>query len=199
MKRKHFTIVALALLSAVLLAFVSCSSQPRVEKTSTFNYREGVAGGRLVETYQLTATVIGADAANRKVTLVASDGSRNTFTAEPGFTGFDQLRVGDPVHATVTRQLVVFLRKDGLPLSDGATGALAPEGAQSAVLRADTVQRVAKVTAIDRKRRQATIELPDGTAKTFAIRKDVDLQWAKPGEEVVIRTTSAVVLDPEKP
>lgn len=199
MKRKQLTVVASALLSAVLLSFVSCSSQPRVEKTSTFNYREGVAGGTLIETYKLTATVIGVDTANRKVTLVALDGSRNTFTAGPGFTGFDQLRVGDPVHATVTRKLVVFLRKDGLQLSDNATGALAPEGAESAVLRADTVQRIARVTAIDRKRRQATIELPDGASRTFAIRKDVDLQRAKTGEEVVIRTTSSVVLDPEKP
>jgi hypothetical protein len=198
MKRRQLTVVAFALLPAVLLGFVSCSSPSRVEKTSTFNYREGVAGGTLIETYKLTATVVGVDAANRRVTLVASDGSQNTFTAGPGFTGFDQLRVGDAVHATVTRQLVVFLRKDGLPLSDGATAAKAPKGAQSAVLRADTVQRVAKVTAIDRKRRQATIELADGTSRTFAIRKDVDLQRAEPGEEVVIRTSSAVVLNPEQ-
>jgi hypothetical protein len=195
------TAAMVVLLPAALATLASCSSTPKVEKATAVAYREGVPGGTWVETYKITASVVAIDAANRRVTLVAPDGSRNTFTAEPGDRTFDQLRVGDPVQATVTRQLVVFRRRDGVPPNDGqTTGAVpAPDGAQAGVLRADTVQRSATVTVVDRKGRQATLQFPDGTCRSFAVRKDVDLQQVTPGEEVVIRTSSAVVLKLDKP
>jgi len=189
------------LLSAVLSTLTSCSSAPKVQKASTVAYLEGVPGGTLVETYKITVTVTEIDPASRKVTLVAPDGSRNSFTAGPGDRSFGQLRVGEKAQATVTRQLVVFLRKDGAALSEGPViaAALAPPGAEAGVLKSDTVQRIAKVNSIHQQRRQVTLEFPDGTAKTFVVRKEVELQGVKPGEEVVIRTTSAVVLTLEKP
>lgn len=189
-----------ALLPALLLTFASCASAPKVEKAATVAYREGMPGGTLVETYKITVTVTDIDPASRKVTLVAPDGSRNTFTAGSDDRNFGQLRVGAQAQATVTRQLVVFLRRDGAALSEGPglAAALAPPGAESGVLKSDTIQRIAKVGAIDEERRQATLEFPDGTAKTFRVRKEVELRGVKPGEEVVIRTTSAVVLTLEK-
>jgi Cu/Ag efflux protein CusF len=188
------------LLSAVLLTLASCSSAPKVEKADTIAYREGVPGATLVETYKITVTATEIDPATRKVTLVAPDGSRNTFTAGPGDSTLSQLKAGDEVQATVTRQLVVFLRKDSTALSEGPViaAALAPPGAESGVLKSDTVQRIAKVGAVDRERRQVTLEFPDGAAKTFVFRKEVELQGVKLGDEVVIRTASAVVLSLEK-
>ena len=193
--------LAVAVLAATPIVFGSCSSEPKVEKTSTVAYREGVPGGTLVERYQITATVSAIDAGSRKVTLTAPDESRNTFTAAPTDRTFDQLRVGDPVRATVTRQLVIFLRRDGAPLSNGPAIAadLAPDAANSDVLKSDTVQRTATVAAVDPKRRRATLRFADGTSRSFPVRKDVELQGVKLGEEVVIRTTSAVVLTVEKP
>jgi hypothetical protein len=189
------------LLSAVLLALTSCSSSPKLQKASTVAFREGMPGGTLVETYKITVTVTEIDPASRKVTLVAPDGSRNSFTAGPGDRSFSQLRAGEQAQATVTRQLVVFLRKDGAALSEGPViaAALAPPGAESGVLKSDTVQRTAKVGSVDQENRQVTLEFPDGTAKTFVVRKEVELQGVKAGEVVVIRTTSAVVLTLEKP
>ncbi len=192
---------ASAILPALLLTFTACSSAPKVEKTTALDYRAGVPGGAMVESYKLNVTVGSIDPASRKVTLVAPDGSRNTFTAPPGDRAFDRLKTGDQIQVTVTRQLVVFLRKNGAPLNENPaiTATLAPESAESGIARSDTVDRVAKVGSVDRKRRQATLDLPDGTSKTFAVRKDVDLSQIKPGEEVVIRTTSAVALAPDVP
>ena len=194
-------IAASAVLPAALLLLSSCASAPNVEKTTVAAYREGVPGGTLVETYKITATVTAIDAASRKVTLVAPDGSRNTFAAGPGYKSFDQLRVGEDVQATVTRQLVVWLGQNGAPPSANSAAALPllPAGEASSVLKADTVQRSAKVGAIDPKERHVTLQFPDGTSKVFPVRKDVDMKRMNVGEDVVIRTSSAVMLTNEKP
>ena len=197
-KRFISKITTLALLPAALLFLISCSSTPTVEKTTKVAYKEGVPGGVLVETYQTAAKVAAVDAANKKVTLLAPDGSKNTFKAGPKGIDFDHLRVGDTVKAFVTRQLVVYLNKDGPPPINGET-ALPSRADHPGVLKSDTVQRGAKVGAIDLRHRHVTLQFPDGTSATFEIRKDVDLSKVKLGEDVVIRSTSAVTLAPGKP
>jgi hypothetical protein len=93
------------------------------------------------------------------------------------------------------------MAKDNPPASEGeaALVALAPKGAKPGGLMANTVQVIAKVTAIDLKHHKATLLFPDGTTKTVAVRKDVDLTKREVGEEVVIRCTEAVAIVVEKP
>ena len=187
--------------AAALLFLVSCASKPEDEKSTSTAYREGVPGGTWVESYRIPVTVAAIDPAHRKVTLVASDNSRNTFTAGPDFKGFDQLRIGDQLQAAVARELVVFLRQHGPPPEADTTVAkeLIKDGEQSGVLKAEMVEKTAKVTAISPNQGQATLQFADGTTKDIAVRRDVNLWNFKPGEEVVIRTRSAVVLNLEKP
>jgi hypothetical protein len=64
---------------------------------------------------------------------------------------------------------------------------------------AQTVQVTAKVAEIDLKNHRATLEFPDGSKKTFAVRPDVDLTQRAIGEEVVIRATESVAISVEKP
>jgi translation elongation factor P/translation initiation factor 5A len=162
---------------------------------------KGVPGGTIVETYKITATVTAIDAASRKVTLALPDGTKNTFKAGPDVVNFDQIQVGDQVKATVAEQLVVFARKAGEPANDGeaAAVALAPVGAKPGVMMANTVEITAKVQAIDLEHRKATLLFPDGSTKTFTVRKDVDLTKATIGQEVVFRTTEALAILVEKP
>jgi hypothetical protein len=184
-----------------VLALTACSSTPKVEKTLTTAYREGMPGGTLVETYRLTVTVAAIDPINRKLTLTAADGSQNVFTAGAGDEHFDKLRVGDHAHATVTRVLIVLLGEDAAALEEGPIipAVLTPEDARSGLLKSDAMQRTARIGTVDRKLRQATIVLADGASKTFPIRKDVDPRQIKSGEEVVIRSSSTVVLTQDKP
>ena len=184
-----------ATLGAAVLSLVSCSSTPKVEKTTAMAYEEGVPGGTLVEKYTVKTIVAGLEPWHRKVTVVAPDGSRNTFAASADFKDFDRLQIGDPVQAAVTRQLVIFLSKDA-PRHNAATAA---ENPSPGVLRADTLQRTAKVGTVNTKRRQVVLLFEDGTSKAFLVRKDVDLRQVKPGDEVIIRTTSSVVLSRVKP
>jgi Cu/Ag efflux protein CusF len=201
MKSNKLRYVIIALTPAAVVALASCSSTPKVEPTQTAAYQQGVPGGVFVQTYKNTATVTAIDAANRKVTLVTRDGRMDTFKAGPEVVNFDQIRIGDQVKATVTERLVVYMAKDNPPASEGeaALVALAPQGAKPGGLVANTVQVVAKITAIDHKRHKATLKFPDGTTKTFAVRQDVDLTQRKVGDEVVIRATEAVAISVEKP
>jgi hypothetical protein len=201
MKANTLNSAGLALLPAALLALTSCSSEPKLEPARAAAYQQGVPGGVFVETYKNTATVTAVDAATRHVTLVTPDGRKETFKAGPEVINFDQIHVGDQVKATLTEQVAVYMAKDNPPASDGQATlvALAPKGAKPGGLVADTVQVTAKVTAIDLKHHKATLEFPDGTKHTVAVRQDVDLTKRQVGEEVVIRCTEAVAISVEKP
>jgi Cu/Ag efflux protein CusF len=191
----------LVLLPAGLLAFSSCSTEPKPQGVGYEVIQPGQAGGVRVKTYQETATVTGIDQAARKVTLVTKDGAKSTVKCGPEVANFAQIEVGDQVKATVTEQLVVFVRKPGEPSGDGAAGvvALAPIGAKPGGVIANTEEITAKVKSIDLKHRKATLLFPDGTSHTFAVRPDVDMTRHAVGDEVVFSTTEAVAISVEKP
>ena len=201
MKLYPFQVVFPAVSAAALLLFVSCASKPEDERNTSTAYRQGVPGGTWVESYKVPVTVAAIDPASRKVTLVASDNSRNTFTAGSDFKGFEQLRVGDQFQAAVARELVVFMRQHGMPPGADTSAAkeLIKEGEHSGVLKADTVEKTARVTAINPNQGQATLQFADGTTRDVTVRRDVNLWNMKASEEVVIRTRSAAVLSLEKP
>jgi len=196
--------LAAMIIPAVLLALTSCSSTPQtaqVHQNTVVSVQPGVPGGVAVETYQSTATVTAIDASKRLVTVVSPNGATATFKAGPDVINFDQIHIGDQIRATLTKELVVFLRKPGESAADGGAAAiaLAPQGAKPGVVMADTVEVTAKVTAVDLERHEATLLFQDGTSKTVPVRPDVDLTRAKLGEEVVIRSTQSVALLVEKP
>jgi hypothetical protein len=201
MKTKILNFATITLLPAGMLAFISCSSTPQGESATMVSAEKGVPGGTVVQTYKVTATVTAIDAATRKVTLVTPDGKKSTFKAGPEVANFAQIQVGDQVKATVAEQLVVFVRKNGEPPSDGETAAVAltPLGAKPGVLMANTVEVTAKIEALDLEHRKATLRFPDGTSQTVSVRKDVDMTKGKIGDEVVIRTTEALAISVEKP
>jgi hypothetical protein len=216
MKMRLQAVVSLGLLGAAFVAFTGCSSKPKEAQggmgaaqtdertgqgTTATAVRSGEPGGVVVQTYQETATVSDIDKDKRKLTLTTPDGVKTTVEAGPAVVNFDQIQIGDQVKATVTEQLVVFVRKSGEPPAEGqaATVALAPMGAKPGVVMADTEETTAKVTAIDVQNHKATIQFPDGQSKTFKVRKDVDLTKRSVGEEVVIRTTDAMAISVEKP
>lgn len=204
MKPTTLKLTVLALLPAAALSFTSCSTEPKAPKgegVSLTAIQPGEPGGTRVETYKETATVTAIDKATRKVTLVTADGTKTTVKAGPEVANFAQIEVGDHVKATVTEELVVFVRRPGEKANDGgaAVVALAPIGDKPGVVMANTEEITASVKAIDVKNRKATLRFPDGTSKTFPVRKDVDMTKHRVGDEVVIRTTESVAVSVEKP
>jgi hypothetical protein len=154
----------------------------------------------MVETHQLKATVKGVDAASRKVELATADGQRTTVKCGPDVINFDRIRVGDQLVVTVTEELVAYLANARTP-DDGAVTAvvLAPRGAKPGGVRAETVQVTAKIVALDLRGHKATLQFPNGSTRTVAVRPDVDLAQRKVGEEVVIRVTEVLAIKVEQP
>ena len=195
---------ATALFPAALLIFCSCSSTPKtaeVHQTQVVVAQPGVPGGVTIDTYQSTATVTAIDASTRSVTVVSPNGATATFKCGPEVVNFDQIHVGDQIRATLTKEVVVFLRSAGESATDGGMGAIARpvKGEKPGVVMADTVELTAVVKSIDFKRHEATLLFLDGTTKTVPVRPDVDLTKARLGEQVVIRSTRTMALLVEKP
>src|SRR5512142_626751 len=109
MKSKTLNLTIASLFPAALLSLTSCSSTPPPPDTiSATAYQPGVPGGAMVHTHKLTANVTDIDAAERKVTLLHSDGSKTTVKCGPEVVNFDQIHVGDQLKVEVTEELVVF-------------------------------------------------------------------------------------------
>jgi hypothetical protein len=194
----------ISLAPAAMLALVSCSSNsstPAGLTSSSAVFEPGVPGGVTVDTYKMTATVADIDTDKRKVRLRTQDGKETTVKCGPEVINFGQLRVGDQVKIMATQELAVEMGTPGAPPIDNGASlvALAPKGAKPGGVMASTVLVTAKVTAIDLKQHKATLQLPDGTSKTFAVRPDVDLAQRKVGEEVTIRSTESLAISVEKP
>jgi hypothetical protein len=195
-------LTTLMLLPAALLTLASCSSPPAPtsETTSSTSIEKGVPGGVVVETNKMTANVTAIDTASRTVTLATPDGRKTPVKCGPEIINFDQIRVGDQVKVTVTEELAVSMATEATPPAAGAmTVALAPKGAKPGGVIAGTVQVTATISAIDLKNHKATLQFPDGSTHTVAVREDVDLTQRKVGEKVVIRTTGSMAISVEKP
>jgi hypothetical protein len=199
-----------ALLCFFVLTLPSCSttsseaetvSAIAASETSSVAVAEGVPGGVIVDTVQVSAEVTAIDTANRKVTLKGPDGDEFTAKVGPEAVNFDQIRVGDRVNATLTEELVVFLDEAGAAGPDGSAAmvALAPKGAQPGGVVAETTQITATVKAIDTTNRTATLQFDDGSTQTFPVRDDIELSQRKVGEKVVFQVTEMIAISVEKP
>ena len=195
---------SLALLFAGILTLTACSTTsppPPATGEGAIAYQEGVPGGVIVNTLDVSARVTAINTSNRKLTLLGPDGDKFTVKVGPEAVNFDQIRVGDLVNATVTEELVVYLDEEGASAPDGSAAmvALAPKGAQPGGLVAETVQITAKIIAIDQTNRTATLQFEDGSSKTFPVRDDIDLSRRKVGEKVVFMVTEMIAISVEKP
>ena len=163
-------------------------------------YKAGQPGGVIVRTVQVQAAVVAIDAAERKLTLLGSEGFKQTVKVGPDVINFDQIRAGDQVTVTAAEELVVRMAQPGDAAEGGdALVALAPKGAKPGGVVADTAQVTATIKKLDPHNRTATLQLADGSTKTFPVRSDVDLMQRKVGEQVVFRVTQMVAIKVEKP
>ena len=195
--------INLMLSAAILLVLTACSTPtppPPVKGGSAVAFQEGVPGGVIVATVDVSARVTAIDKINRKVTLLRRDGKTSTVKVGPEAINFDQIKVNDLVKATVTEQLVIFLAEEGEPAEEGAAGmvALAPKGARPGGLAAQVMQVTATVTAIDQTNRTATLRFENGNSQTFSVRDDIDLSQRKVGDRVVFRVTEMIAISVEK-
>jgi hypothetical protein len=170
-------------------------------ETDAILYQDGVAGGVAVRTRTIRARVAALDTPGRRVTLVDSEGIRQTVTAGPEVVNFDQIRVGDRLKVVATEELVVNLAEPGQATDTAAVGVvdLAPRGAKPGAVAAAVVRSSATIVAIDAEKRTATLRFEDGSTRTLPVRRDIDLGRRKVGEQVVFQATEMIAIGIEKP
>jgi len=193
--------VALRLQLASVIPLTPVEGRLSAEGSGAVALAEGVPGGVVVQTYELTATVASIDKDSRKLTLLGSTGIKQTIKVGPEAINFDQIKVGDKLKLTVAEELVIYVAGEGENPRDAEAQvvALMPKGAKPGGIVAETVQVTARVTAIDLEHRKATLQFEDGTTRKVAVRPDVDLSKRKVGERVVIRTTEALAISVSRP
>jgi hypothetical protein len=197
--RSNQRIIVLAALIPALFALASCASKPQPASMEAAVI-EGKDSAAIVETYQAVAAVAALNFDTRQITLLFSDGQEKTYKADKQVVNFNQIKVGDPVQATVIEELAVFLGKGKERPSAGAGAgvALAPKGARPGIVMADTTEVTATVTAVDTETRTVGLEFVDGTRKTVKVGKGVDLTRVSPGDGVTAQLTQAVAILVEK-
>lgn len=195
MKLSKLFILPVALMAAVSCATITGESETTVKAT------KGEPGGAVTETTTITATVTGIDTAKRRVTMVTRKNERFTIKAGPEVVNFDQIRIGDQLNAVLIEEIVIRMAKPGEKIHDEAYGTMgvAEVGAKPGIKMTDTIQYTGTVTAIDTKKRKATLSFEDGSSKKFTVRPDVDLGKHKVGERVVFRSTESYAVSLKKP
>lgn len=181
--------------AAVTLSLTTACIGPNVE------IYERPDGTIIVESLETKATVTAIDARARTVTLKRRFHKAQIFKADKGIINFNQIQVGDEVHAVVVEKLAVSLVPGGAPplVKKGAAIGLAPEGDKPGIVLVATAAMTAEITAIDSHSRQVTLELPDGSIKTVKARKHIDLTQISLGDAVLIQITRAVAIEVVKP
>jgi len=154
-------------------------------------------GAKTVAAIVVSAEVAAIDRADRHLTLVGPRGDVVEVEAGDEVRNFDQIEVGDEVKVTYIESLAVYVGEPGfLPEATGsAVAGRAAQGEKPGAMMAETIDIAASVLVIDRKRREVTFMLTDGTTTTTDVGPDVkefdDLQI---GDTVHARLTRAIAI-----
>jgi hypothetical protein len=148
------------------------------------------------QTVNLTATIIAIDKTTRDITLKGPKGNWVVVTAGPEVKNFDQMNVGDKVHAQYVEAIVLELRKGSdlaVTRTEEASSTGANPGAQPHGVAGRRITVVADVVAVDHAARTVTLRGPQLTA----VVKDVDpeqLKRIRKGDQVYATYTQALAM-----
>ncbi len=177
---------------AIAAAFaVNAPAQTSVMKSSSEPGKASVE-----QTVDVTATVIGIDRSTRDVTLKGPKGNWIVVTAGPEVKNFDQINVGDKVHARYIEALVLEL-KHGADLAvtrtDEKSAQGAAPGAQPHGVAGRRITVVADVIAVNRQTQVVTLKGPE---LTMNVRVDdpAQLKRIQKGDQVYATYTQALAM-----
>ena len=147
-------------------------------------------------TVDLTATIVAVDKTTRDITLKGPKGNWVVITAGPEIKNFDQLNVGDKVHARYNEALVLELKKGNdlaVTRTDEKSAVGAMPGAQPAGVAGRRITVVADVVAVDKATQTVTLRGPQLTADLKVSDPD-QFRRIKKGDQVYATYTQALAL-----
>jgi Cu/Ag efflux protein CusF len=148
-----------------------------------------------------TAAVTAIDSEHRLVTLQLADGSSRIVHLGKEFINFDQIKVGDLVHATLAEEVAVSVNKSGSAGNDGANVlvARAPQGSKPGIIIARTDEISAKIDSVDASNRTITLAQAEGQPTTLKVGPAVNLADLQKGDDVVAHVTQGLSIIVQEP
>jgi len=188
------SLASFSLALCLIMALVgACATGPKVE-TDTFETPDGVL---VVQSVKLVATVEAVDVRNRTLRLKTEHSGVQTFHADSRIANFEQIQVGDEVHAEVVEELALTLIRGGAAESMAVAGAVAvaPLGHKPGIVMVDTAETTGKIVAIDAHDHSVTLEFPDGSIRSIKVGKHRDLTTVALGDAVRAQLTEGVAIE----
>lgn len=153
-----------------------------------------------VEADQITTKVLAVDAANHQVVLEGAEGRQVHVQLSDKAKNLANLQVGDLVKVEVQRSVAAYLDTDvdkGLPGTVERSGELrkAPGSENPGGEAYRQIQVQLKITKIDLKNNQVTLENPQGQSKILDVKKpeiQAKLKDLKVGQSVVVTYTDVL-------
>ena len=187
------TALAVALLSGVPFA-VQAQTAPNTQ-AAVATAPGKVAGAA---TTVVTAKVIAVDPAQRTVTLQSTSGKTRTIEVGDQVRNFDQIKVGDTVHAKYTQALALELKNGAAsmaaPTEEHAITPPAAPGAKPAGTVARKVTATAEVVAVDRAKQMVTLRGPAGNVVDVEVLDPSQLQNINKGDHVQVTYVEALAI-----
>ena len=114
---------------------------------------------------------------------------------------FEQVKVGDRVHADVAEETAVFLSDRHAVADDGIIQRLLQQATsgQPGMALHSSEQVTAIVTAVDLAQHSVTLQCPNNISRIVRVRPDVVLDEHSVGSRVIIRVNTAMLIRVEKP
>lgn len=136
----------------------------------------------------------------REVVLQDKDGNKLTKTIGKEMKNFDQIKVGDIVTLTISRQVAFYLGKEGMVPGMGDSTLLfsAPKGSKPGGLEVKQSFVTLEVMKLDAAKKEVTVRLPDNTIKTIVAPR-LDFSSVKVGQNVIVKITSEQSIDVRAP
>ena len=187
-------------LSALLLALSLIPLAAQAQSAPNTQAGAATAPGKVVgaTTTEMTAKVIAVDPAQRTVTLQGASGKTRTIEVGDQVHNFDQIKVGDTVHAKYTQALALELKKGaatmGTPTAEGAITPPPAPGAKPGGTIARKVTAMTEVVAVDPAKQMVTLRGPEGNEVDVNVQDPNQLKNIKKGDHVEVTYVEALAI-----
>ena len=194
-----------AVLAVGLLAGACLSAMAQNPPAATMDSAVAVAPGKAVagQVIKTSATIVAIDAASRGVTLKRQDGKVVSIQLSEEVRNFDQLKVGDKVHAEYSQALALELKKGGGGKAAADVGEALKRSQPGQKPGGEAVHQVtvlADVVSVDQKNKLVTLRGPQGNLVELAVDDPEQLKNIKKGDQVgaLYSESLAIKVEPAK-
>lgn len=187
---------ALGVLAAACLPAAAQKPAATVDSAIATAPGKAVAG----QTIKTSATITHIDKATRTVKMKRQDGKEIEMVLGEEARNFDQLKVGDRVHAEYTEAVALELKKGGGGTPAATTGESLERAGKGETPGGKAVRQVsvlADVVHVDHKKKQVTLKGPGGNLVDLAVEDPEQLKNIKKGDQVHALYTESLAIKVE--